>query len=136
MTYYFINIPRIIYENVVNEILIIDTLTGSYFSLEETGSQIWQLIDQKHDKNEIVQYLSQGREADISQIAKDVKVFLKDLVDNNLIILGEKPEQALEDHQELPKTPYVKPKLNKFTDLQDLLLVDPIHDISWPNRAK
>ncbi|MBL1209353.1 PqqD family protein [Geminocystis sp. GBBB08] len=137
--YYSINCPRIIYENVNNEIIIIDTLTGSYFSLKETGSQIWYLIAKNNNNNEIVQYLFQNREADINQILKDVKFFLQDLLDNNLIIPLKKPD-ANSENQELleSKILYVTPKLNKFTDMQDLLLIDPIHDVNeegWPNRA-
>lgn len=137
--YYSINSPRIIYENVDNEILIIDTLTGSYFSLKETGSQIWQLIAKNNNNHEIVQHLSPSPEANSNQISEDVQFFFQDLLDNNLIIPLEKADQNSEN-QELSesKIPYVSPKLNKFTDMQDLLLIDPIHDVDqegWPNRA-
>ena len=33
------------------------------------------------------------------------------------------------------KTPFVRPVLQKFTDMQDILLLDPIHeanDMGWP----
>jgi len=137
MSYYSINSPRIIFENVVNETLIIDTLTGSYFSLEETGSQIWQLIDQKIDEKQIAQHLSQTWQTDINQVSKDLTILLKDLADNHLIIPAGKPERVSEiQSQPNTKTSYINPKLNKFTDLQDLLLIDPIHDINWNDRAK
>jgi Coenzyme PQQ synthesis protein D (PqqD) len=137
--YYDINSPRIIYENVDNEILIIDTLTGSYFSIKETGSQVWQLIAKKNNIDKIVKYLAQNGEANLNQISEDVNFFLQDLLDNELIISVEKPDQDSENQElSFAKIDYVQPKLNKFTDMQDLLLIDPIHDVNqegWPHRV-
>jgi len=34
------------------------------------------------------------------------------------------------------RPPFTKPELHKFTDMQDLLLFDPIHEVDesgWPN---
>jgi hypothetical protein len=34
--------------------------------------------------------------------------------------------------------PYQEPKLGKYTDMQELLLLDPVHEVDeagWPNKA-
>ena len=36
------------------------------------------------------------------------------------------------------RVPYVPPVLEKFTDMQDLILLDPVHEVSergWPHAA-
>jgi hypothetical protein len=70
-----------------------------------------------------------------------VNRILDELLEEKLIIASaESPEPPIDE--ELPRTEreplrFHTPTLAKFTDMQDLLLLDPIHDVDktgWPAR--
>jgi hypothetical protein len=66
-------------------------------------------------------------------VAGAVRAFVAELSREGLIVPVELPAQG-----SLPGTPEVRfeaPRLQKFDDLQDILLLDPIHDgehPAWP----
>ena len=42
---YRINYPQVINETIDGEAIIINLVTGSYYSLDKTGAEVWELIE-------------------------------------------------------------------------------------------
>ena len=67
----------------------------------------------------------------------EVRKFVDVLLNEGVIV----PSDPVADPQEwLPAFPgeFVQPRIERFDDLRDLLLMDPIHDVGedgWPLRA-
>lgn len=135
-----INAPTVISETIDGEAIIINLDTGAYYSLRETGAAIWQLIEQGATGQAISAELIQRYDSSLPTIEAGLQSLLDELVQDQLIVPhdGERtlPQSAgsipTDCHRKLPFTP---PTLEKFTDMADLLLLDPIHDVSeqgWP----
>jgi len=127
---YEVNSPRIVAETIDGEVVAIDLDTGSYYSLDGSGAAIWQLIESGASVQEI--------EAAVG-VAEPVVTFVAELATEGLIrpsTDGASGPRAAEASVPMPSGPFEAPRLEKFSDLEDLLLLDPVHDVDprgWPH---
>ncbi len=81
-------IPNTVFvQEVDNEVILLDTLSQEYFSLNEVGKNILDLISENLTCEEIIEELSQAYEVDKSQIQTDLSTFIKALQEKGLIII-------------------------------------------------
>ena len=127
-TRYEVNKPDVVDESVDGEVLIVHLGTGSYYSSRGSGDLAWQMLSNGAIPAEVAAAF--GAEATAQA---GVERFLAHLVEEGLLrprLEGERTEV------QFPAAPlYSDPVLDKYTDMQELLLLDPIHDVEeegWP----
>jgi Coenzyme PQQ synthesis protein D (PqqD) len=138
VTTYQVNAPKVVYEAFEDETVLINLDTGNYYSFSGTGALIWDRIVSGEPIASIIEYL-QERFADAADIAPSVEDFVRELVKDNLIVKNSSGvvkniKQA--KAQVASPTRFEKPVLQKYSDMQDLLLLDPIHEVDemgWPH---
>jgi len=141
-----VNRSKVVSELFDDEVVIIDMVSGNYFSLDTVGAEIWTLIQNDATAEGIVRKLTQIYEGDPSIIDTSVRQFLERIQAEQLVIAvdGEAcesnpPGLAGEEHAPSSERKVFRPPtLSKFTDMQELLLLDPIHDVDetgWPAPA-
>lgn len=137
---YRINSPTIIHEIIDGEAVIINMELGYYYSIDQTGAVIWDLVNKHASETEIVESISRSYTGDQNIIRSSVSDFIIELQRENLIIPASEgsDEQFYIENLDASGAapPYTKPELIKYTDMQDLLLLDPIHEVDetgWPN---
>lgn len=74
-------------QEIDDEVILLDTTTQEYFSLNEVGKYIIELISENLTKDEIVEELSNIYEVDKIQIEKDLINFTKALEEKGLITI-------------------------------------------------
>ena len=141
-----INRPKVADELIDGEVLVINLDTGDYFSLVKVGAEVWQGITQNLSKHNLVEQIGQRYDVQQETIEKSIDAFLEELADEELIVLEQidvngkntASSQKISDIGEIhQKRKFEPPTLEKYTDMADLLLMDPIHDVDengWPNR--
>ncbi|MBM3181572.1 MAG: PqqD family protein [Chloroflexi bacterium] len=139
-----INTPRVVHQTIDGETIIIDFDNGAYFSIAGVGAVIWEQIAQNASVNDIVHALTQRYAGDHSDIETEVERFLSELQCEALIApLDRAPSAprratpAMPDPNLASLPAFQAPSLHKYTDMQDLLLLDPIHEVDeqgWPIR--
>lgn len=135
MNYLSVNAPHIVHEIFSDdEAAIINLKTGNYYSLNPTGAEIWALIEKNATSDEIVNVFNQLYKTDSIDIASEINNFIKELEAEDLIIKSENGAESSLNVKNFPaenqtKNPFVEPILERFADLQELLLLDPIHDV-------
>jgi len=128
------------HETIDGEAVIINLDSGNYYSLVDAGSFIWGLIEKGASAREVQNVILDTYEADAGDVDRGVQHLLAQLQQENLIVpvdvAGDidftKREPATNIHE---KPPFNSPSLNKYSDMQELLLLDPIHDVDeagWP----
>lgn len=136
-----INTPRVVHETIAGEAIIIDFDNGAYFSADGVGAVIWEQIAQNASVNDIVHALTQLYAGDYTEIETEVERFLNELQRESLIVLLDRaPSEprvapAMPDPNLKVRPTFQAPALHKYTDMQDLLLLDPIHEVDesgWP----
>ena len=143
-TYYRVNKPRVVHEIIDNEVVIIDFETGSYFSLNGVGAEIWALLEHGALPGDIVDNVLLRYESARPGAEQAVNHLLQELQKQSLIVSApdgktHAPGQGVPAPENRPareKAALQTPTLNKYTDMQNLLLLDPIHDtdsMGWPN---
>ena len=135
-----INTSSVVFERLDGEVIIISNQNGKYYSLGYTASDIWYLIQTSVSSSLWLKTLADNYQEIPDSTEGEVKKFVNDLLSENLIrsseITSGESQLLLEDY---PRGKWSCPELLIFEDLQDLLLVDPIHDTGeegWPFASK
>ena len=138
-----VNTPDIVHELIDGEAIIINMKKGHYFSLRSTGAEIWKGVVERESINEIVHKLSIQYNMGSKDIEQAVTNMVSQLQEEKLItpVMTEvRTKNTLsEDDQvtsDLQKTRFETPVLEKYTDMEALLMLDPIHEVDetgWPN---
>ena len=140
---YTVNKPNVIHETIDGEAIIINLMSGRYYSLLGTAVPIWNLVEHRVAVAQIIQWMTDSYEAANVDMHRVVVEFLDQLVEEDLIRAAVGPEPASNDSPEAAVTldsqagvpSFEVPVLHTFTDMQDLLLLDPIHEVDesgWP----
>jgi hypothetical protein len=130
-----VNEPDVVAESIDNEVIIINLNSGAYYSSLGTGGAIWQALVANHTLDETLDLLAAHYDRPRQEIEAGVTQFVAQLLDEALLL--ESAEPATGNGLELGQPAvFETPVLSKYTDMQELLLLDPIHDvdpsIGWP----
>ena len=68
--------------------ILLNLDSGEYLQLNESGKEIWDLLDYTKNLNELVSNLSEKYSSDKNNIENDVLIFLKKAEENNLVKLS------------------------------------------------
>ncbi len=136
-----VNRPSVVCETIDGEVIIVHLEKGYYYSLLKTGAEVWSAIEQGSDRLNLIHRLAQAYRDSEAEIAAGIDEFLERLMHEELIISVENSTSAPDRNGQAiapsTKLPFEKPVLEKFTDMEDLLLLDPIHEVDveagWPN---
>jgi hypothetical protein len=134
-----VNRPQVISQIIDGEVVVINLHTGSYYSLTGAAAIIWDAVERRENAAQISGTLSAHFTEGDAEMENIVEVFLTELRDESLIVSAA-PDDAPAASPALHSAPgkgekFVRPALKKFTDMQELLLLDPIHEVDatgWP----
>lgn len=136
---YAVKAPRVVYEVFDEEVVVLDLESGSYYSLRATAAWIFRAAASGVSSGAVIESFAASRNGGSPDVRAAVASFLDSLVAEGLLVAQPGPA-APEARLELPGNagPFTPPRFEKFTDMQDLLLLDPIHDVDetgWPRAA-
>jgi hypothetical protein len=125
---------RIAHETVDGEVVILDQVSGLYFSLTGAGADIWALVDAGVGVEAMAPALAQRYDVDAERARAAVAALVEALAGEQLIeAIAAAPRPAPDGDG--TRRAWVEPLLQKFSELQTLLILDPIHDVDetgWP----
>ena len=134
-----VNTPTVTHETIDGEAVIINLDSGNYYSLVEVGSFVWDLVGKGASASEVQSLVLQAYQGDATDIDRGVQELLVQLQQENLIVPVDGAEaldpQLLSSNNSQEKPSFNPPLLHKYSDMQELLLLDPIHDVDdagWP----
>lgn len=132
----YIVTSKVVSENIVDETVIINLDSGSYYNLNAEAGKIWSYfiqgcVDIDLLKSKITSGLNESENAAIES-------FISKLIDENLIKETDKEcISLLENNISIDTSNLI---LEVYVDMQDLLGLDPIHEVDpevgWPVQQK
>jgi hypothetical protein len=137
---YRVNDPQVISETVGGETIVVNLATGHYFNLQGTAVDVWEAILREEPRDTIVAGLTARYAAANGEIADAVDSLLAELAAAELVVPEESnepahvPESTPQAGQDL--APFTPPSFTAFTDMQDIILLDPVHEVDargWPH---
>jgi len=147
-TRFRMNRPKVVHETFDdNEVVMINLNSGSYYNLNKAGTDIWRLIEDGSSVSEIAEVMAHVYDSSGIDIESAVKQFLEELVQEDLIVPYTASELEsfqgakvkFETEPEATRLVFQAPALKKYTDMQELLLLDPIHEVDetgWPKSKE
>jgi hypothetical protein len=138
---YRVNSPQVISETVGGETIIVNLASGHYFSLHGSAVDVWQGIERGESAETIVLQLEQRYDAPDGEISAAVENLLDDFVAAELLVaeangVAGSPVALTPPAGE--RAPFVAPSFSTFTDMQDIILLDPVHEVDtqgWPHAS-
>jgi hypothetical protein len=138
-----VNEPDVIEDVIDGEAIIADLGRGLYFSLDDTGSRIWSALTSGTPIGTIVTAATAAGASSTEEVQAHIDRLLDELQAEALITpdAGAAPESERDLSELFPLTeaPFSPPTLSKYSDMEQLLMLDPIHDVDisgWPNSPE
>lgn len=139
-----INAPKVIHEAFDDEVVIVNLGNGNYYSLGKVGADIWGLIERGATVGDIVEGLVRRYEGSRDEIEQAVHALMSDLQKDELIVplaaqgseRAQEGQASAEHEPAAGRLPFEAPVLQTYTDMQELMLLDPIHEVDeagWPS---
>jgi hypothetical protein len=129
---------RVVHETIDGETILIHLETGTYYSLSGCGPEVWALIAAGWSDEEAAAELAR-RYPDNADAEESTRSLVQDLLREELLAEADGDDVAAEPvGAELPSgDAFEAPALQKYTDRQYFLLLDPIHEVEaagWPHE--
>jgi len=142
-----INSDNVVHEEVDGEVIVIDLSSGSYYSLTGAGSEVWAMLEDGASAAVISARLEARYEAEPGAISEAVAAFLGKLEEFRLVALAAGDDAGANGTAsggattapDGDRAAFAPPVLERYTDMQDYFLLDPIHEVSpegWPKPAQ
>jgi hypothetical protein len=132
-----VNASHVVHETIDGETILIHLGTGSYYSIDGAGSELWTLVAAGATRGQILASAMVRYRGDPVDVEVGVSRFLDQLLAEGLVV--EDPAPAPATGARLPEgsVPFAQPALHVYTDMQEFMLVDPLHDVDevagWPH---
>jgi hypothetical protein len=123
---YYLN-PRLAAEIFDGEYIIANLDTGLYFSVQGLAVSMINFLPFE-TKDQVIDLLANTFPENSETIQKELTSILDELIENE-IVLKDDLKTLVESKSNTLPIKYVASRFNKYADMQDLLLLDPIHDV-------
>lgn len=139
---YCINEPSVISEVIDGETIVLNFESGHYYSFNPSASEIWQGVASGAGVAAVAEQVMRLFAGDPTAIHAEVATFVRRLEEESLIRRADvqvQPPALDRTPPAAPATPFAPPTFEKFTDMEELLLLDPIHEVSdtgWPRKPE
>lgn len=137
--------PSTVHERFGDETVILNLDSGSYYSVEGSGTAIWSLVSGGASEAAILERMRADYAGNGDEIASATTKFLDQLVAESLV----QPDTAVDGGDGEPASAaagapnpanaFSSPVLQKYTDMEEMLLLDPIHEVDeqgWPSARR
>jgi hypothetical protein len=139
--FYRVNEPDVIHQLIDREVVIVDLRNGSYYSVSESGGTAWLAFGSDGASfDDVATLLTTLYAIPADVAARDLRAFINELTTRDLLVSCPLSQGAIDAAP--PATPtatYSPPALQSYNDLQELFLLDPVHEVDaaagWPHVA-
>jgi hypothetical protein len=87
--------PRVLFQEVEGETVLLDLESEIYFGLDAVGTRIWQLIQESGDLLTIYNTLLEEYDVEERQLHSDLEALIMDANERGLVTLQSAPELPL-----------------------------------------
>lgn len=109
------------------EAIIMNLTNGAYYSMDGVGALVWEGIERGRSVDAIRDSVAGRFDVDVSRLRADLDRLVGELLAEGLIMATVEPAASGESLPEPVRgtASYDPPSLNKYTEMADLLALDP-----------
>jgi len=139
-----LNNADIVYEEYPDETVVADLKHGVYFTLNRPAADIFSALVAAPNRQTAERWLGEIYKMDQKTISEAVEGLVTGLVEAHIVTMS----PAVESGENLPvplalqaaAKKFGKPEMLKYSDVEDLLKLDPVHEIEhesgWPTMSE
>lgn len=137
-----INRDEIAHDVIDGEVILINTMSGCYYSLRGTAVPLWGEIEDGRSLDGLRDWAAGQYGLAPAAAAAMVEGFVAGLVADGVLLPADSAAAPGAFPRIAPAAAdgaFAAPVVERFTDMQDLLTLDPIHevdDLGWPHAAQ
>jgi hypothetical protein len=140
-TSFRVNASHVVHETIDGETILIHLGSGSYYSLDGVGSEVWVALAAGTSNERLFAEAKERFAEDPVKVEIGLKSLVEELLREGLLVEDEDEAEAesVSSSSTFPsgKVEFVTPVLHVYTDMQEFMLVDPLHDVDevagWPH---
>jgi hypothetical protein len=135
---WFVDPGKVISETLEGEAVIVDLASGRYHAAAGVAATVWEGMRVGHSLDRIMSDVRRSYTAIPDDAEAGVQAFIDGVVGAGLAVPVQAAESAADDHGPVTAGPgpWSVPVLESHDDLADLMLIDPVHDVTemgWPH---
>jgi len=131
-----VNAPHVVHETIDGEAILIHLVTGTYYSLDGTGAELWGALTAGADQDLLLAAARERYDGDPDEVTDAVSELARQLLGDGLLVESE-PRQIEGPLFPAGRVQFATPVLHTYTDMQEFMLVDPLHEVDeaagWPH---
>lgn len=128
----------IVHEFLDDEVIIANLDTGCYFSVRGSGIPIWQLLIGGMDSNILLSRLAHQYGELPNQCGSEIEAFISSVTADGLLAVTNDVTRVADSEAVIHfLSAYMSPIIEKYDEMTDLLMLDPVHEVDaqgWPKR--
>jgi hypothetical protein len=128
----------VVLEAFEDETIAVNLGTGRYYSLDLIGAETLELLTSGRELGAVTAHLAARYATEPALVDTMLREFACELLEQGLICLAATAEATAFPERPTPVVgAFAAPSLSIFSDMEDLLLLDPIHEVGeagWPVR--
>lgn len=126
---------KIVADDFGDETVLINVERGLYFSMQGSAVDIWKAFDTPQLRSLAVATLAR----DLSGSEREsIDLVIQSMIDHGLLIEADAKSGSEAKIYSFSATSYAAPVLGVFSDLAELIAIDPVHEVDqeagWPVR--
>lgn len=144
---FLINSPKVVHEIIDGEVVIVNLDRGDYYSLVKAGADIWEELTKGVARVDILENMVDRYDTSREDMESAINELIEKLQLEELIVIEQTDDlpttdttnKQIENNGNQEKLSFEKPTLQKYTDMEELLALDPIHEVDemgWPNAKQ
>ena len=137
--------PEIVHDTIDGEVILLDIEKGYYYQLKNEAVLVWEAIASQKTSSifTVANILAKNGKYSQDEILRSVSSFIDQLISEQIVLEIEKSKKEddkltfSKEKRKVSESQFPTPVLLKYTDMQSILLLDPIHDTDekgWPNK--
>lgn len=131
---YRLNEPAVVADIIDGEAVIMNLERGNYYSLDRSGAAVWRLIVTGFSAAEIAAAAAARYGLSGAELTPDIVRLMAKLAEEQLIVaIGDAAIDRKIAADAFPAAVYAPPALAVYSDMKDLLALDPPLPLSKPN---
>ena len=124
-----INNPNVVHQVIGGETILINLQKGHYHSLDKSGTWVLQFVEKGASAEQICAAIAGTCGTHAERLHGEVTQFLSELAAGELILPDARKDAPASIRLDAPDPgfQFKTPLLQTFTDMEEFLLLDPIH---------
>ena len=132
-----VNSVHVVHETIDGETILIHLGKGTYYNLEGTGAEVWAALAAGTDEEDLLAAAAERYDGEPAVVREALSSLVVQLVQEELLVETDAPVNGESPRLPTGRVPFTPPVLGVYTDMQEFMLVDPVHQADesagWPH---